>query len=96
MDFSGMPQNFPPDHQIPGEARGPDGMMDPSIQQQYGPDMYTPEEQHEAGEYSAVHSLQVDGGHSYGVSSVCFDSQQELLWMGNQGVRKCRMEDSNR
>ena len=37
------------------------------------------------GEYKQIHSFMVDGGDRFGVSSLCFDTQ-ELLWMGNQGV----------
>ena len=36
-------------------------------------------------EYKQIHSFMVDGGDRFGVSSLCFDTQ-ELLWMGNQGV----------
>jgi hypothetical protein len=36
-------------------------------------------------EYKQLHSLMVDGGDRFGVSCLCFDTQ-ELLWMGNQGV----------
>lgn len=35
-------------------------------------------------EYRQIHSFMVDGGDRFGVSSLCFDTQ-ELLWMGNQG-----------
>lgn len=39
------------------------------------------------GEFQRVHSLLVDGGDRYGVSSVTIDLSEELIWVGNQGVR---------
>ena len=36
-------------------------------------------------EYREMQSFMVDGGDRFGVSCLCFDTQ-ELLWMGNQGV----------
>ena len=39
-------------------------------------------------EYKQLHSFMVDGGDRFGVSCLCFDTQ-ELLWMGNQGVGDC-------
>jgi hypothetical protein len=39
-----------------------------------------------AGEFQKVHSLLVDGGDRFGVSAVTVDLQEELIWMGNQGV----------
>ncbi|XP_064647285.1 PAN2-PAN3 deadenylation complex catalytic subunit PAN2-like isoform X2 [Lineus longissimus] len=36
-------------------------------------------------EYSEVHNVMVDGRDRLSVSAVAFDTQEELLWMGNQG-----------
>lgn len=36
-------------------------------------------------EYVETNKIIVDGGDRYGVSTLCYDSQ-ELLWTGNQGV----------
>ncbi|UYV77924.1 PAN2 [Cordylochernes scorpioides] len=36
-------------------------------------------------EYANINNVLVDGGSHYGVSALCFDRQEELLWMGNRG-----------
>ena len=38
------------------------------------------------GEYQQTGSLVVDGGDHFAVSAAAFDHQEELLWMGNNGV----------
>ncbi|KAG4066630.1 hypothetical protein HA402_007266 [Bradysia odoriphaga] len=36
-------------------------------------------------EYSEFGTVLADGGDRFAVSAICFDSQEELLWMGNAG-----------
>lgn len=38
-------------------------------------------------EYSEFGTVLADGGDRFAVSAICFDSEEELLWMGNEGVR---------
>lgn len=37
-------------------------------------------------EYSEFGTVLADGGDRFAVSAICFDSQEELLWMGNEAV----------
>lgn len=39
-------------------------------------------------EFHETRTLLADGGDRYGVSTATFDTVEDLMWMGNQGVHK--------
>lgn len=43
-------------------------------------------EEYDGAEFHETHTLLADGGDRFGVSTVTFDTMEELMWMGNQGV----------
>ncbi|XP_008545604.1 PAN2-PAN3 deadenylation complex catalytic subunit PAN2 isoform X1 [Microplitis demolitor] len=53
------------------------------------PDYLPPTEQYgeeyHGAEFRETHTLLADGGDRFGVSTVTFDTVEELMWMGNQG-----------
>lgn len=83
MEFTGVPVNFS-DSPIPGPVMPVESSL---IGTQFSENMFQPEH-NSAGDvqYTETHSTLADGGHQFGVSTLCFDALQELLWMGNQGV----------
>ncbi|KAK0175032.1 hypothetical protein PV327_008817 [Microctonus hyperodae] len=42
-------------------------------------------EEYDGAEFHETHTLLADGGDRFGVSTVTFDTMEELMWMGNQG-----------
>ncbi|XP_011300484.1 PAB-dependent poly(A)-specific ribonuclease subunit PAN2 isoform X2 [Fopius arisanus] len=42
-------------------------------------------EEYDGAEFQETHTLLADGGHRFGVSTLVFDTVEELMWMGNQG-----------
>ena len=72
VDFSQIPQ----EGMISMEDHDGSGMVGGS-KESYDPNLY---------EFLEVKNFMVDGGDRFGVTSVSFDGQEELLWMGNHGV----------
>lgn len=42
------------------------------------------------GDYQESQTVLVDGGDRFGVSAVTVDRKEELVWMGNSGVRRAK------
>lgn len=59
-------------------------MIEDPYAAEYTPQYLMPTQE---GEYEVRNSILVDGGDRFGVSAVQFDKFEELIWMGNQGVR---------
>lgn len=43
-------------------------------------------EEYAGAEFHETRTLLADGGDRFGVSTITFDTVEELMWMGNQGV----------
>ena len=78
VDFSQIPQEgmIPAMPEHDGSLAPPGGSMEG-----YDPNLY---------EFLEVKNFMVDGIDRFGVTAACFDGQEELLWMGNQGVLKSK------
>lgn len=63
-------------------------MYDNQTRNEYSPSYGTFNMNQNDPEYIEYGTVLADGGERYGVSTVTFDTQEELLWMGNEGVRK--------
>lgn len=44
------------------------------------------DEEYAGAEFHETRTLLADGGDRFGVSTITFDTIEELMWMGNQGV----------
>ncbi|XP_062586569.1 PAN2-PAN3 deadenylation complex catalytic subunit PAN2-like [Saccostrea cucullata] len=87
-----IPQGMPPPPHLPqhmghgGGHSGPDlGRNDGMMMQGH----YTNQDVYTSGgdlnqDFMEMNNILVDGGDRFGVSTLCYDTQ-ELLWMGNQG-----------
>lgn len=46
-------------------------------------------------EYLEMGTILADGGDTFGVSTIRFDTHEELLWMGNEGVSAQHKSNKN-
>ena len=64
---------IPPQDILPHVSSGP-------VADGYNGNIFPPKE------FNLIKTVLIDGGDRFCSSAVAFDGQQELLWMGNQGV----------